>query len=314
MKNLKQGEMRIWLITSVIAVFILICIQFTGTTVTNPSVGGAFEGPKAVEQIFKRACYDCHSNESKLAWYDKIAPISWQVANDVRTARSRFNFSRWNDLTAAEQETKLWYIVNMIDQGKMPLKSYVLLHPSSKVSETELAVLKDFMISYSAEKALKKSKLKLKLNLKETHARNQKPIALNGVAYTSDYKNWEVISATNRFDNGTMRIIYGNDITVKAIKENNINQWLEGAVIVKVVWNKLPEDQNGEVKTGDFNNAQFMVKDSKKFKDTEGWGFARFSSPKLLAYGKNACFATECINCHQLASKTGFVFDIPNQK
>jgi cytochrome c2 len=311
MKNSKQKEIRMWLITGVIAVFILICIQFTGPTVANPVVKGAFEGPKEVEQIFKRACYDCHSNESKLAWYDKIAPISWQVANDVRTARSRFNFSQWNDLTEAEQETKLWYIVNMIDQGKMPLKSYVALHPSAKVSKDELAVLKDFVISYSAEKALKKKEVKLKVNPAKVSTTTEKAVALNGVAYTDDYKNWEVISATNRFDNGTMRIIYGNSITVKAIKENKINPWPEGSVIVKVVWNKLPEDKNGDVRTGDFNNAQFMVKDSEKFKDTEGWGFARFSTPKLLAYGKNAGFATECINCHQLASKTGFVFDIP---
>jgi cytochrome c2 len=311
MNILKNKETRILSITAVMAVFIFICIQFTGPTIANPVANGPFEGPKEVEQIFKRVCYDCHSNETKLAWYDKIAPISWQVANDVRTARSRFNFSRWNDLTEAEQETKLWYIVNMIDQGKMPLKSYAALHPSAKVSKDELAVLKDFVISYSAEKALKKKNARLTAKPGQLSTTTEKPVALNGVAYTDDYKNWEVISATNRFDNGTMRIIYGNAITVKAIKENKINPWPEGSVIVKVVWNKLPEDKNGEVRTGDFNNAQFMVKDSKKFKDTEGWGFARFSTPKLLAYGKNVGFATECINCHQLASKTGFVFDIP---
>jgi hypothetical protein len=311
MNILRNKETRILSITAVMAVFIFICIQFTGPTIANPVANGPFEGPKEVEQILKRACYDCHSNETKLAWYDKIAPISWQVANDVRTARSRFNFSQWNDLTEAEQETKLWYIVNMIDQGKMPLKSYAALHPSAKVSKDELALLKDFMISYSAEKALKKKNARLTAKPGQLSTTTEKPVALNGVAYTDDYKNWEVISATNRFDNGTMRIIYGNAITVKAIKENKINPWPEGSVIVKVVWNKLPEDKNGEVRTGDFNNAQFMVKDSEKFKDTEGWGFARFSTPKLLAYGKNAGFATECINCHQLASKTGFVFDIP---
>ncbi|WP_293311726.1 heme-binding domain-containing protein [Pedobacter sp. UBA5917] len=312
MENLKQRK-RMLSITGIIAVFIFISIQFMGSKVANPAIKSAFKGPKAVEQILKRACYDCHSNETDLAWYDKIAPVSWQVAKDVKTARSRFNFSQWSDLSEAEQETKLWYIVNMIDQGKMPLKSYAALHPSAKVSKNELALLKTFVISYSAEKARKKKELKPVTKHDETGIKPQQAVALNGVAYSGDYKNWEVISTTNRFDNGTMRIIYGNDITVKAIKEGRVNPWPEGSVIVKVVWNKSVEDEDGEVHTGDFNNAQFMVKNSKKFKDTEGWGFARFSGPKLLAYGKNVGFATECINCHQLASKTGFVFDIPKK-
>ncbi|WP_208643651.1 heme-binding domain-containing protein [Pedobacter miscanthi] len=285
MENLKQRK-RLLSIAGVIAVFIFISIQFTGPKVANPAVKNTFKGPAAVEQIFKKACYDCHSNETDLAWYDKIAPISWKVANDVANARSRFNFSQWNDLSEAEQETKLWYIVNMIGQGKMPLKSYVALHPSARVSKEELALLKTFVISYSAEKAMKKKGLKVVTMHNETDIKLQQPVALNGVAYSGDYKNWEVISTTNRFDNGTMRIIYGNAITVKAIKEGRINPWPEGSVIVKVVWNKSAEDENGEVRTGDFNNAQFMVKNSKKFKSTEGWGFARFSGQKLLAYGK----------------------------
>lgn len=70
---------------------------------------------------------------------------------------------------------------------------------------------------------------------------------------------------------------------------------------------------NGEIRTGDFINAQFMVKDAKKYKDTEGWGFAKFSGNNLIPTGTSPLFAQQsCISCHrQLAEKTGYLFNVP---
>jgi len=110
----------------------------------------------------------------------------------------------------------------------------------------------------------------------------------------------------------SIRVIYGNDIAVKAVETENFHPWPDGSIIVKSVW-KQRQMADGEVRAGEFVNAQFMVKDADKYKDTEGWGFAKFSGNDLHPTGKTASFAKEsCIACHrQLAEKTGYLFDVP---
>ncbi|MBB5634425.1 hypothetical protein HDF26_002907 [Pedobacter cryoconitis] len=303
----------------VIGLFVGVSIQFTTKSVSNPAVTGSFQATPEVESILKRACYDCHSNETNLAWFDQIAPVSWQISHDVNEARSRFNFSEWDKLSKTDQEAQLWEIVNMIDQGKMPLKKYTILHPSAKVTKDELQTLKNYVLTLSGAK-----KVDITVIIKASHQvvqtpqtndnPDQVPVALNGISYSDEYKSWKVIANTNRFDNGTMRIIYGNDIAVKAIADGHINPFPNGAKIAKVVWNKQAADKDGNVKPGNFNNIQYMIKDDKKFRATEGWGFARFTSLKLLPFGKNIAYGTACINCHRLVKHTGFVFDIPSKR
>lgn len=69
-----------------------VVLQVKSPKVENPPVTSEFHGPEEVTRILKRSCYDCHSNESNLRWYDKIAPFSYKVAADVEEARKRFNF------------------------------------------------------------------------------------------------------------------------------------------------------------------------------------------------------------------------------
>ncbi|MGN7720723.1 heme-binding domain-containing protein [Chitinophaga sp. 22620] len=310
---MKSGRTKWMIITAAAVAVVATGLQFTSPVIPNPPVTGEFKGPEAVTAIFERACYDCHSNETSLEWYDKIAPVSWKVAAHVKEARTRLNFSNWDSLSSTAQLTTLWYIVNMVDQGKMPLESYTAVHPSARISKSDVDVLKQYVVSLT--NARPTAKPAGSVPVKTAAVADDLPFQVspspNGISYFSDYKSWKVITSSNRFDNGTMRIIYGNDIAVKAIQENNIHPWPNGAKIVKVVWDKQAEDKDGNVFAGDFNNVQFMIKDDEKFRDTEGWGFARFSTKKLVPYGKTASFATECINCHRLASATGFVFDIP---
>src|SRR5229473_2726385 len=80
----------------------------------------------------------------------------------------------------------------------------------------------------------------------------------NGVAYIPDYKNWKVISSTDRFDNHTLREIFGNDVAVKAIAENHINPWPDGTMFAKVAWAQSQPDENGVVKTGAFVQVELM--------------------------------------------------------
>lgn len=87
------------IILSIAAIlFLAVSLRLASPEIPNPSATVEFAGPDSITMIFKRACYDCHSNETRLAWYDKFAPISWKIAADVTTARERFNFSHWDSL------------------------------------------------------------------------------------------------------------------------------------------------------------------------------------------------------------------------
>ncbi len=295
------------LIISVMALWILTAIT---PPLTNPPATGEFDGPDSVQRILKHACYDCHSNNTKLEWYHQVAPLSWKISSDVLEARRHLNFSHWDSLSAADQRAKLWYAVNMVEQGRMPRRDYTLLHPSAKLSEQEIGVLKNYIVTLTNASKTQPGKPMSKQVSTQPVVRESP----NGIQYFSDYLRWKVIVATNRFDNGTMRIIYGNDIAVKAIQDGNINPWRNGAVIVKVVWDAGEEDADGNIYPGAFNNVQFMVRDEGRFKKTEGWGFARFNTSQLVPYGKNVSFEVDCMNCHRLASANGFVFDIPTKK
>ncbi|HEY0174865.1 MAG TPA: heme-binding domain-containing protein [Pedobacter sp.] len=294
----------------------LILLQFVGRPqIVNPPVKGDLQAPEQVKNILKKACYDCHSNETDLRWYDQIAPAYWLVADHVKDGRKVLNFSNWKDLAVPDQKAKLWEAVNQIAEGAMPIKSYEMVHQSAKVSANDLAVSKNYLKSmvHNPPADTAKTNALAKQYAKWTTAAPQKstpPTALNGIQYIPDYKNWQVVSSSDRFDNATMRVIFGNDIAIKAIKENHINPWPNGTIFAKVAWDKLT-DEKGNVHTGAFKQVEYMIKDDRKYESTKGWGFARFKTPKMVPYGKDKLFATECINCHRPESESDFVFTMP---
>lgn len=299
--------------------FIAIVGIFAGLQLFNPSiegkpVTGTIEAPHEVITILERSCFNCHSNEQKLSWYDQLAPISWGVKKDVERAREVMNFSEWSQVSPGEHKGRMYSILNMMQAGKMPLHEYTLLHSSAKISSKDIDVIRKYTLSLSGKSSASASKTgSVSHEEPESIPVNSSgfPISPNGVEYTPEFKNWKVISMSTLFDN-SIRVIYGNTIAVKAIETENFHPWPDGSRVVKAVWKQV-ESADGEIRPGEFVNAQFMVKDSKKYTDTEGWGFAKFSGKNLHPTGKKASFAKEsCIACHrQLAESTGYLFDVP---
>jgi hypothetical protein len=206
--------------------------------------------------------------------------------------------------------------------GAMPLPSYLHVHPGAAVSAEGLAVLRNYLTAPpDASTAAAAAALGL-ANAgaadvqydKWIHARDVATDVLpefNGVAYMPDYKNWKVISSTDRFDNHTMREILGNDVAIKAIAENHINPWPNGTAFAKVAWQQSEPDSNGVVKTGAFVQVELMIKDATKYASTEGWGFGRWRGMDLKPYGKDAKFQNECTGCHAPMRKNDFVYTMP---
>lgn len=126
-------KILIWLL----AIFVLIqCIPY-GHDHSNPPVTKepVWDSPQTGE-LMRRACFDCHSNQTEWRWYSYVAPSSWLVVNDVTGGRRHLNFSEWQRPQKHAED-----VAEMIRTGAMPLWYYLPLHPSAKLSDAEKAAL-----------------------------------------------------------------------------------------------------------------------------------------------------------------------------
>jgi hypothetical protein len=136
----------------------------------------------------------------------------------------------------------------------------------------------------------------------------ERQVAPYGIAIFPDYMTWKVIAPSFREDKGHIRIITGNEIAFAALRDGK-KPLPDGSVLAKVAW-KTEKHPSFPVATvpGAFVQVEFMVKDEKKYKDTGGWGFARFVGSELKPYGKDAGFVSECYACHLPVADNDFLF------
>ncbi|CAK0754270.1 Cytochrome P460 [Gammaproteobacteria bacterium] len=134
----------------------------------------------------------------------------------------------------------------------------------------------------------------------------------NGISFPADYKDWRVISTIHRTDSETLRVIIGNDVAINALRQGKTRPWPDGAMIAKVAWRiKHRADWQIAIVPDKFVDIGFMIKESKKFAATGGWGFAQWAGRKLMPYGDDADFTRECFGCHTLAKDNDYVFVEP---
>jgi len=139
------------MILGIIAIGLLfgfIAIQFVPVSRANPPVvqEPAWDSSQT-RALAARACFDCHSNETKWPWYSRVAPASWLVADHVQEGRAELNFSEWGLLKEdhgedeEEEGEEMEEIVEKIQEGEMPLPGYLLMHPEARLSEAEIKQL-----------------------------------------------------------------------------------------------------------------------------------------------------------------------------
>ena len=124
-----------------------IVIQFVPVNRTNPPVEGDLRAPAEVLSVLRRACYDCHSNETVWPWYSRIAPVSWVIARDVHEGRAALNFSTWNQLSTKKQAEAMNESWEEVAEGKMPTWFYLALHPEARLSPADQSVLRAWSAS-----------------------------------------------------------------------------------------------------------------------------------------------------------------------
>ena len=94
--------------------------------------------------VFKRSCYDCHSNETEWPWYSYIAPVSWLVSSDVKDGRLHLNFSKWGNFSRKDIVKLKEEIWEEIERGKMPLGKYIFMHPEAELDHKEKDLIKEW--------------------------------------------------------------------------------------------------------------------------------------------------------------------------
>ncbi len=118
-----------------VVLVLFVAIQFVpyGRDHTNPPVVSepAWDSPQT-RALARRACFDCHSYETVWPWYSHIAPASWLVYKNVVEGRDEFSFSNW-----AAQPKRARKLAEVITEGTMPPRQYLLLHPEARLSAEE---------------------------------------------------------------------------------------------------------------------------------------------------------------------------------
>jgi hypothetical protein len=293
-----------------ILIAVVVCVfgalQFFRPSLDNPPVVADFSGPPAISHLLRRSCYNCHSNETKLPWFDKIVPAYWQVASDVRLGRAVLNFSNWDP----HQRGLLYESLNQMTFGVMPLASYRFVHRDAAIGDSDIAVFKAYLRSLppvtifdtARRGALERQRLAWPFF-------GAVLPALSGIPFPSGFDRWGIVSTTDRTDNGTMRVIFGNPVALQAIRDGHTNPWPDGTIFAKAAWASMGDSASGVIHSGAFLQVEFMIKDHRAYRATDGWGFARWvHGLQLTPYTGSS---SECVRCHAPMKANDFVFTIP---
>ncbi len=126
---------------------ILVVIQFIrpakniGTVEGPNDITHTVTVPIEVQNILQKSCNDCHSNNTQYPWYYNIQPVAWWLANHVNDGKRHLNFSEFNTYKTKRKLKKLKEIKEEIEDGEMPMDSYLWIHSNAKLTEVEKASL-----------------------------------------------------------------------------------------------------------------------------------------------------------------------------
>jgi len=135
-----------------------------------------------------------------------------------------------------------------------------------------------------------------------------------GITIPAGYRDWRLVSVAHEEGNlNDIRAILGNDAAIKAYRQGTL-PFPDGTIIARLAWKYVPSEENdkafGRAQSFVAGSApdwylQFMVKDSKKYAATRGWGYAQFDKDGTPA---DEAKLETCAPCHEPARANDFVF------
>jgi hypothetical protein len=138
---------KILVISGAVILAGLIIVQFfqppkNQAPVTDDGIVFQIDIPDYVKKPLVNSCYDCHSNQTRYPWYGRIAPFSWMMNNHIVQGKQELNFSEWGTYSKRKQIGLLDEIVEVIENGSMPLESYLLLHADARLYDHEIEAIR----------------------------------------------------------------------------------------------------------------------------------------------------------------------------
>jgi len=131
----------VFVVLALIAIASVVRAQFRQPdAVPNPAEGLSARAvvPAPVMSTLRRACFDCHSNETRWPWYSKLPVASWLLEQDVKAARGQLNFSRWAQYNPFDRADLLDKVCGLATRRKMPLPRYLMLHDDARLSQMDI--------------------------------------------------------------------------------------------------------------------------------------------------------------------------------
>lgn len=130
---MKPTQKLMILVGGLLGMLLVIQIVPYGRDHRNPptTMNVQWDTPRT-EDLARRACYDCHSNETKWPWYASVAPVSWRIQAHVTEGREKLNFSTFDRPQDEAEES-----AETVEKGEMPPLDYLLAHPEARLSATE---------------------------------------------------------------------------------------------------------------------------------------------------------------------------------
>lgn len=142
----------------IVIVVVLTAIQFIPVDFSNPArvpEDDFFyinEASAEVQSLVRSACYDCHSNETVYPSYAKISPINFWLKHHINEGREELNFSNWASYVSMNKANhKLDECAELIQNKKMPLKSYAWMHEEAKLTDAQRILLVNYFNSLKIE-------------------------------------------------------------------------------------------------------------------------------------------------------------------
>ena len=140
-----------------IVLLIFIGIQFIrptrneSTAITSNDISQLYYVSPEISDILKRACNDCHTNNTIYPWYTNVQPFGWWMQEHVEDGKRNLNFSVFGTYKPKDQDHAMEEIIEVIENNEMPLDSYTWMHSDAKLTEEEKENLIEWARQLKAE-------------------------------------------------------------------------------------------------------------------------------------------------------------------
>jgi hypothetical protein len=134
---MKKRKIGVLIIILIVVLQLIQPTQNRSEGLGDADISKVLDLPEGLHNTLVTKCYDCHSNNTRYPWYFHVQPIGWWLAAHVHEGKEHLNFSEWKNYSGEKAAHQLEELEEVTEEGSMPLKAYVILHPESELTEDE---------------------------------------------------------------------------------------------------------------------------------------------------------------------------------